>query len=213
MALLTLKDVRLAFGMAELLDGVDLSLEPGERVCIAGRNGEGKSTLLKILAGRIQPDSGEITRRDGLVTAFLSQELPEDVRGSIFDVVAEGLGESGLLLERFHHLSLDAAAGDPEALVAMGRVQAELDAIDGWSLQNRVEATLSRFVHPGGGILQPCGNAPGHPGHLLGDNQDVALPVGYIHQHHGPFVLHPRHDFQQNQGGNIDIRRVQAGSR
>jgi len=148
MALLTLKDVRLAFGMAELLDGVDLSLEPGERVCIAGRNGEGKSTLLKILAGRIQPDSGEITRRDGLVTAFLSQELPEDVRGSIFDVVAEGLGESGLLLERFHHLSLDAAAGDPEALVAMGRVQAELDAIDGWSLQNRVEATLSRFELP-----------------------------------------------------------------
>jgi ATP-binding cassette subfamily F protein uup len=148
MALITVKGLRLAFGMAALLDGVDLSLEVGERVCIAGRNGEGKSTLLKILAGRIQPDSGEITRRDGLVTAYLTQELPEDVQGSVFDVVAEGLGEAGLLLERFHHLSLEAAQGDAEALVAMGRVQVELDAVDGWSLQNRVETTLSRLELP-----------------------------------------------------------------
>ncbi len=148
MALLTLKGIRLAFGMASLLDGVELSLEPGERVCVAGRNGEGKSTLLKILAGQIQPDSGEITRRDGLVTAYLTQEVPEDVEGSIFDVVAEGLGESGRLLERFHHLSLEAAQGDLKALEAMGHVQTQLDAIDGWSLQNRVETTLSRLELP-----------------------------------------------------------------
>ena len=148
MALLTLKGIRLAYGMASLLDGIDLSLEPGERVCVAGRNGEGKSTLLKILAGRIQADSGEITRRDGLVTAYLTQELPEDIQGSVFDVVAEGLGEAGLLLERFHHLSLEAAQGDVDALVAMGKVQVELDAVDGWSLQNRVETTLSRLELP-----------------------------------------------------------------
>jgi ATP-binding cassette subfamily F protein uup len=148
MPLMTLKGVHLAFGMAALLDGIDLSLEAGERVCIAGRNGEGKSTLLKILAGRIQPDSGEIIRRDGLVTAYLTQELPEDVQGSVFDVVAEGLGEAGLLLERFHHLSLSAAQGDTDALVEMGKVQAELDAVDGWSLQNRVETTLSRLELP-----------------------------------------------------------------
>ena len=148
MALLTLRGIRLAYGMAALLDGIDLSLEPGERVCVAGRNGEGKSTLLKILAGDVQPDSGEITRRDGLVTAHLTQELPEDVQGSVFDVVAEGLGETGLLLERFHHLSLEAAQGDERALAAMGRVQVQLDAVDGWTLQNRVEATLSRLELP-----------------------------------------------------------------
>jgi ABC transport system ATP-binding/permease protein len=148
LALLTLKGIRLAYGMASLLDGIDLSLEPGERVCVAGRNGEGKSTLLKILAGEIQPDSGEVTRRDGLVTAYLTQELPEDVHGSIFDVVAEGLGRNGLLLERFHHLSLEAAQGDLKALEAMGQVQVELDAVDGWSLQNRVETTLSRLELP-----------------------------------------------------------------
>ncbi|AHE97132.1 ATP-binding cassette domain-containing protein [Thioalkalivibrio paradoxus] len=148
MALLTLRGIRLAYGLAALLDGIDLALNPGERVCIVGRNGEGKSTLLKILAGRIQPDSGEITRTDGLVTAYLTQELPEEVHGSIFDVVAEGLGENGRLLERYHHLSLDAAQGDAAALEALGRVQAELEAIDGWALQNRVETTLSRLELP-----------------------------------------------------------------
>ncbi|AGA35265.1 ABC transporter ATP-binding protein Uup [Thioalkalivibrio nitratireducens DSM 14787] len=148
MALVTLRGIRLAYGLAALLDGIDLALNPGERVCIVGRNGEGKSTLLKILAGRIHPDSGESTRTDGLVTAYLTQELPEDVHGSVFDVVADGLGENGRLLERYHHLSLEAAQGGTAALEAMGRVQAELEAIDGWALQNRVETTLSRLELP-----------------------------------------------------------------
>ncbi|WP_019623889.1 ATP-binding cassette domain-containing protein [Thioalkalivibrio thiocyanoxidans] len=145
MALLTLRDIHLAYGMAPLLDGLNLSLEPGERVAVAGRNGEGKSTLLKVIAGAIQPDSGEVVRQDGLTTAWLTQELPPGVEGTVFDVVAEGLGESGQLLERFHHLSQAAASGDAEALEKMGPVQARLDAIDGWSLQNRVETTLSRL--------------------------------------------------------------------
>ncbi|WP_018936959.1 ATP-binding cassette domain-containing protein [Thioalkalivibrio sp. ALJ24] len=145
MALITLRDIHLAYGMASLLDGAGLSLEPGERVAIAGRNGEGKSTLLRILAGEVEPDAGDITRRDGLTVAWLTQELPPGIEGSVFDVVAEGLGESGRLLERFHHLSQAAAGGDPEALEKMGPVQAQLDAIDGWSLQNRVETTLSRL--------------------------------------------------------------------
>ena len=145
MALLTLRDIHLAYGMAPLLDGVNLSLEPGERVAIAGRNGQGKSTLLRIIAAQTQADSGEITRQDGLITAFLTQELPGGVEGTVFDVVAEGLGEAGRLLERFHHLSQAAASGDAEALEKMGPVQSQLDAIDGWSLQNRVETTISRL--------------------------------------------------------------------
>ncbi|WP_019592304.1 ATP-binding cassette domain-containing protein [Thioalkalivibrio sp. ALRh] len=145
MALLTLRDIHLAYGMAPLLDGLNLSLEPGERVAVAGRNGEGKSTLLKVIAGAIQPDSGEVVRQDGLATAYLTQELPPGVEGTVFDVVAEGLGEAGQLLERFHHLSQAAASGDAEALEKMGPVQARLEAIDGWSLQNRVETTLSRL--------------------------------------------------------------------
>ncbi|WP_019558841.1 ATP-binding cassette domain-containing protein [Thioalkalivibrio sp. ALE12] len=145
MALLTLRNIHLAYGMAALLDGINLSLEPGERVAIAGRNGEGKSTLLKVLNGEAQADSGEITCQDGLTTAYLTQELPPGIEGTVFDVVAEGLGEAGRLLERFHHLSQAAAGGDMDALEKMGPVQSQLDAIDGWSLQNRVETTISRL--------------------------------------------------------------------
>lgn len=145
MALLTLRNIHLAYGMAALLDGVNMSLEPGERVAAAGRNGEGKSTLLKVINGDAQADSGELTRQDGLTTAYLTQELPPGIEGTVFDVVAEGLGEAGRLLERFHHLSQAAAAGDMKALDKMGPVQSQLDAIDGWSLQNRVETTISRL--------------------------------------------------------------------
>lgn len=148
MPLINLRSVRLAYGAEPLLAGVDLSLEPGERVAIAGRNGEGKSTLLKLLAGAIEPDSGELVRREGLVCAYLDQEVPEAVTGSVFDVVAEGLGEMGRLLEQFHHLSLAAAQGDSAALVALGGVQAQLDATGAWSLQHRVETILSRLALP-----------------------------------------------------------------
>lgn len=148
MSLITLRDIHLAYGMAPLLDGVHLSLEPGERVCIAGRNGEGKSTLLKLIAGLIPPDTGEITRQDGLGCAYLTQEVPEDLQGSVFDVVAEGLGATGKLLEQFHQHSQWAASGDAQALAALGKIQVQLDACDGWNLHHRVETTLSRLALP-----------------------------------------------------------------
>ena len=145
MALLTLRNIHLAYGMAALLDGLNMSVEAGERIAIAGRNGEGKSTLLRVISAEVLADAGEITRQDGLTTAYLTQELPPGIEGTVFDVVAEGLGEAGRLLEQFHHLSQAAAAGDMEALDRMGPVQSQLDAIDGWNLQNRVESTLSRL--------------------------------------------------------------------
>ncbi|MBS3800095.1 MAG: ATP-binding cassette domain-containing protein [Thioalkalivibrio sp.] len=145
MALLTLRNLHLAYGMAALFDALNMSVEAGERIAIAGRNGEGKSTLLRVISGEVLADAGEITRQDGLTTAYLTQELPAGIEGTVFDVVAEGLGEAGRLLEQFHHLSQAAATGDMEALDRMGPVQSQLDAIDGWSLQNRVESTLSRL--------------------------------------------------------------------
>lgn len=148
MALLTAKNLCLAYGSAALLDRVQLSLERGDRVCIVGRNGEGKSTLLRVLAGEIQPDAGEISQRGSLVTGYLTQEIPDIPSGSIFDVVAGGLGQIGKLLERFHQLSLEATSGDAEILNALGSVQAQLDASDGWALQQRVESTLSRLALP-----------------------------------------------------------------
>jgi ATP-binding cassette subfamily F protein uup len=105
MSLLSLRDVSLSFGAAPLLDRANFSLERGERVCVVGRNGEGKSTLLKVVEGVHLPDSGEIVRQGGLVLASLPQEVPVALSGTVFDVVADGLGEAAGLLSRYHALN------------------------------------------------------------------------------------------------------------
>src|SRR5215217_2543710 len=83
MAILSLRDVVLAFGGPRLLDGVDLQIERGERVCLLGRNGEGKSTLLRLVQGEIPPDEGEVIRQQGLLIARLAQEVPQGRGGSV----------------------------------------------------------------------------------------------------------------------------------
>ena len=93
MALVSLRGVRLAFGGPPLLDGVDLMIERGERVCLLGRNGEGKSTLLRLLRGEIEADDGEVVRQQGLRIARLSQEVPEGRVGSVAEEVAAGLDD------------------------------------------------------------------------------------------------------------------------
>ena len=92
MALLTLRDVSLGFRGPPLLDEVNLTIEPRERVCVLGRNGTGKSTLLRLLDGQIETDRGDIARQQGLVTAMLPQEVPQGLCGTVFDEVARGLG-------------------------------------------------------------------------------------------------------------------------
>jgi ATP-binding cassette subfamily F protein uup len=91
MALLSLRNVSISYGGPAVLDEVSFSVEPGDRACVTGRNGEGKSTLLKIIAGTIQPDTGEIIRQPGLRTAFLTQDVPRDTDGTVTDIVARGL--------------------------------------------------------------------------------------------------------------------------
>ncbi len=91
MALLSLQKVSISFGGPLLLDKVNLQLESGERVCLVGRNGEGKSTLLKLINGKLIPDSGNIARQKGLCTAYLSQEIPRELNGTVFEIVHDGL--------------------------------------------------------------------------------------------------------------------------
>ncbi|MCD6060883.1 MAG: transporter ATPase [Moraxellaceae bacterium] len=145
MSLLTLRDISLAFGAAPLLDHVSLTLERGERVCVVGRNGEGKSTLLKVVEGLLQPDSGEVVRLGGLRSASLPQEVPVGLGGSVFAVVASGLGDIAATLTRYHELSEACAHGDTTLLGELQRVQERLEAGGGWSLSTRVEQVLSRL--------------------------------------------------------------------
>ena len=145
MPILTLHDIRLALGLAPLFDGIDLSVERGERVCIVGRNGAGKSTLLRIIAGETVPDDGEIIRSDGLRIAMLAQDVPIDVAGTVFQVVAAGLGAAGALVERYHRLAHALADGETDCFDALERCQQELEAAGGWEVNQRVETTLSRL--------------------------------------------------------------------
>ncbi len=143
MALLGMQDVSIAFGGAPILDQAALGIERGERVCLLGRNGAGKSTIMKLLDGTMKPDSGDVVRQTGTTVARLEQEVPDDVEGSIFDVVAGGLGEPGRLLARYHQASHRVGtAASPDALRELERLHHALDTADAWQTQSRVDTVL-----------------------------------------------------------------------
>ncbi len=143
MSLIQLQRVDFSIGGPLLLEHVDLSIEANERVCIVGRNGEGKSTLMKLISGELHADDGEVRVQNGVVIARMAQEVPQDTAGSVFEVVAEGLGDLGRLLARYHHLL---AVGDFDAL---GEVQNKIEAQHGWNLDRRVEQVLTELELPG----------------------------------------------------------------
>ncbi|HEU4664418.1 MAG TPA: ATP-binding cassette domain-containing protein [Dokdonella sp.] len=146
MSLVNLVNVDYSVGGPLLLDHVDLAIERNERICVVGRNGAGKSTLLRLIAGELRPDDGELRVQGGVRVAKLAQEVPHDIAGSVFDVVAGALGHLGALLAEFHHLShhLD-VAGNTDALA---RVQARIEAEHGWDLDRRVAKVLERVELP-----------------------------------------------------------------
>ncbi len=144
MAYITLRDVQLAFGGPALLDGANFNLERGERVCLIGRNGEGKSTLLKLIEGSLLPDSGEVSIQNGLTVSMLAQDVPMD-SGKVADIVADGAGEAAEVLRAYHEATDACMLGDMEACDRMGNLQHKLDQLDGWALENKVNALLSKM--------------------------------------------------------------------
>ena len=146
MALLSLTDISLAYGLNPLLDGVSFKLERGERVCLIGRNGAGKSSLFRLVSGEQNADEGEIVRAPGLKVGQLPQELPEANDALVYDVVAAGLAGVGDLLAEYHHL-IHGPMGEAE-LAKLEKVQARLEAADGWRLDQLVETTLTRLGLP-----------------------------------------------------------------
>ncbi len=147
MALLGLQDVSLAFGGPALLSHADFSIERGERVCLLGRNGTGKSSLLKVLDGSVVPDTGTVVRLTGMSVARLEQEIPDDVDGSMFDVVAAGLGPAGALLAQYHHASVRVATDHSDkALKELDRLHHALDSADAWQVHTRVATVLQHLA-------------------------------------------------------------------
>ncbi len=126
MSLIGIQDVSISFGDSPLLDRINLQILRGERVCLLGRNGSGKTTLMKIIHGDMELDSGTVTRQQGLTTALLPQEVPEGIKGTVFDVVLSGLGKEG-----------------------------ELPAAEGWEVHRQVDTIITRMrLNPGAGFPQ-----------------------------------------------------------
>ncbi len=146
MSLIALSDIDLGFRGPLVLDQANLTIEPGERVCLLGRNGSGKTTLLRLLQGMLEPDRGEIIRQQGLRTAMLPQQVPEDLHGSVFDEVARGFGPKAELLAEYHRLAGRLTTEESDGLQAeLGRVQHALEADGGWHMHQQIEAVVSRM--------------------------------------------------------------------
>ena len=142
MPLLTLDAVSLAFGMQPLLDQATMTVEQGERICLLGRNGEGKSTLLRIVSGEIQSDGGIVRLDDGAILSVLPQNLPMDDPRTAYEVVAGAFPETGKLLTEFHRL---AQLADEHSLDQLMKVQERLESLDGWSLDQKVSDILAQY--------------------------------------------------------------------
>src|SRR5690606_7897923 len=148
MPLISLQDVDLAYGHVALLDGADLSIETGERIALIGRNGTGKSSLLRGIAGELAFDDGEVVRQGGVSIAFVPQEPALDPAHSIFEAVAAGLAGQAAAIAEYEALAT-ALAREPQPqpgqLERLAALQARLDADGGWASAHRIESVLSRL--------------------------------------------------------------------
>ena len=146
MALIRFDEITLAFGDHVILRDANLAIDPGERVCLIGRNGAGKSTTLKLITGEIEADNGEIVRRDNLIVSELAQTLPEAMDKPVRDIVRSGLADIEKLLETYEHQSqLDL---DKHGLRDLEALQAKIDAHDGWHIEQRVDDSISELEIP-----------------------------------------------------------------
>lgn len=157
MALISTSNVSLSYSGPPLLDNISLQIHEGERICLLGRNGEGKSTLMRILAGETAPDSGEVGLSKGLTVASLPQEVPAGLSGTVYQVVAAGAGQAGLCLAALRYEGRSDVCVDP-ALLA--RAHGLLDDQVGWSLTRKIDTVIthldldpdSEFLALSGGI-------------------------------------------------------------
>ena len=145
MELLRFQQASLAFGTHPILDKVDFSLFAGERVCLVGRNGAGKSSFLKILTGHQNLDDGQVVRQNNLIISRLEQDPPARVDIKVADFIREGAGDLAEKLQRFYHLADHFSDVTEAEQREFGALQAELDTRQGWQLESRIEELCLQF--------------------------------------------------------------------
>jgi ATP-binding cassette subfamily F protein uup len=146
MALISLQEISLSFGSPLIFDDLSLEIGAGERVALLGRNGAGKTTMMRVLAGELEVDRGKVLYQKGLRVTLLPQEVPAGIKGTVFSVVLSGLGAHVKLLADYHHLTHRLQTEQsPELMRQLGVLQSEIDHINGWDLNNRVENVISKM--------------------------------------------------------------------
>jgi len=146
MALIQLDKVSLSFGLEPLLDETNLTIQEGERLCLIGRNGTGKTSLLSLLLGTLKADSGEIRIRKNLKISILPQDLPEATDDSIFDFITQGMPEHAQILSEYHQLSNLIIEDSSESVMnRLAKVQNELEAQNIWHLEASINFVISRL--------------------------------------------------------------------
>ncbi len=146
MPLFRLADISLAYGTQVLLDKVSLTIQPGERWGLLGRNGAGKSTFMKLLCGQIKADGGEFWTEPEIKIAYLDQELPHSTEQTVFDYIADGLAGAGALIKEFHHLIEQEPT--PQVLAKLEQVQHDIETQNAWGVQQQVESVISMLQLP-----------------------------------------------------------------
>ena len=144
--LLSYRTLTVSYGGPKLLDNSGLTIAKRERICLLGRNGEGKSTLLRIINGEVAPDKGELESIPDLRIGKLDQDVPDELSGSVFEVVAQGLGKASRTIAEYHHLLLEIEINPNDTAIAnrLDELQIELDHTDGWAIEHKVQNLLQR---------------------------------------------------------------------
>jgi len=145
MALVSLQNVSLSFGGTVILENLNLQIEKNQRICLLGRNGAGKTTLMRTLAGEVKPDSGTVQTGTDVRVSYFAQNIPLDLQGSAFAIIADALGESGRLIVSYHEAENALKAGSPDAAEELEVLRQQMDKLEAWKLLDDIGRIISRM--------------------------------------------------------------------
>jgi len=146
MALISLNDISVGFGGPPILDNINVQIARGEKVCLLGRNGTGKTTLMKVIGGEMQPQSGYIAKQPTLKITTLTQEVPQSMPGTVFDVIVGGHGKTADMLRQYHRVSGELTeTGSEELIKKLDSLHHKLEAAGSWHVSTKTETIISQL--------------------------------------------------------------------